>query len=59
MGRLTYFKPALAVVLAFVGAKMVAEPWLHLPIRVSLLVIAAILGGAILASVLRVQRPAS
>jgi tellurite resistance protein TerC len=59
MGRLAYFKPALAVVLAFVGAKMVAEPWLHLPVWVSLLVISAILGGAILASVLRVQRPAS
>jgi tellurite resistance protein TerC len=56
MGRLTYFRPALAAVLAFVGAKMVAEPWFHLPIWVSLLVIASLLGGAVLASVLRTPR---
>jgi tellurite resistance protein TerC len=56
MGRLVYFKPALALVLAFVGAKMVAEPWLHLPIWVSLLVIAGVLGGAVLASLLRARR---
>jgi tellurite resistance protein TerC len=53
IGRLAYFKPALAAVLAFVGAKMVAEPWLHVPLWVSLLVIAVLLGGAILASVVR------
>jgi tellurite resistance protein TerC len=58
MGRLTYFKPALATVLAFVGAKMVAEPWLHLPLWVSLLVIAGVLGLAVLASVLKPQRSA-
>jgi len=56
MGRLIYFKAALALVLAFVGAKMVAEPWLHLPIWVSLLVIAGVLGGAVLASLLRARR---
>jgi tellurite resistance protein TerC len=53
IGRLTYFKPALAAVLAFVGAKMVLEPWLRLPLWLSLLVIAAVLGGAVLASLLR------
>jgi tellurite resistance protein TerC len=53
MGRLTYFKPALATVLAFVGAKMVAEPWFHLPLWFSLLVIATVLGLAVLASALR------
>jgi tellurite resistance protein TerC len=58
MGRLTYFKPALATVLGFVGAKMVAEPWFHLPLWVSLLVIASVLGLAVLASALRPPRPA-
>ena len=58
MGRLTYFKPALATVLAFVGAKMVAEPWFHLSLWVSLLVIAGVLGGAVLASVLRPRHAA-
>ncbi len=56
IGRLTYFKPALAAVLAFVGAKMVAEPWVHLPLFVSLLVIAVLLGGAVLASAFRPPR---
>jgi tellurite resistance protein TerC len=56
MGRLTYFKPALATVLAFVGAKMVAEPWFHLPLWVSLLVIASVLGLAVLVSVLKSPR---
>lgn len=56
MGRLMYFKPALALVLAFVGSKMVAEPWLHVSISVSLSVIAAVLGAAVLASVLRARR---
>ena len=59
MGRLTYFKPALATVLGFVGAKMVAEPWFHLPLWVSLLVIASVLGFAVLASVLRSRCPPS
>jgi tellurite resistance protein TerC len=59
IGRLAYFKPVLAAVLAFVGAKMVAEPWVHLPLWVSLLVIAGLLGGAVLASVLRPPRAES
>ena len=59
MGKLFYFKPALAIVLAFVGAKMVAEPWFHLPLWVSLAVIAGVLGGAVLASVLRARRTSS
>ena len=59
MGKLFYFKPALAMVLAFVGAKMVAEPWFHLPLWISLAVIAALLGGAVVASVLRARRTSS
>lgn len=50
MGRMAYLKPALAVVLAFVGAKMVLEPWLHVPLWASLLVIAGVLGTAVLVS---------
>jgi tellurite resistance protein TerC len=58
MGRLIYFKLALALVLAFVGAKMVAEPWFRLPLWVSLAVIAGVLGGAVLASGLRARENA-
>ena len=50
MGRMAYLKPALAGVLGFVGAKMVVDPWFHLRLWVSLLVIAALLCMAVLAS---------
>ncbi len=41
----------LALVLLFVGAKMVLAGVIHVPIAASLLVIAAILGGSVLASI--------
>ena len=53
MGRMAYVKPAVAAVLVFVGAKMVVDPWLHLPLGLSLLVIAGLLSAAVLASLLR------
>jgi tellurite resistance protein TerC len=37
-------------VLIFIGAKMLAEPWIHVPTLVSLLVVAALLGIAVTAS---------
>jgi tellurite resistance protein TerC len=56
MGRMAYLKPALAAVLAFVGAKMVLDPWLHVPLWASLLVIAGLLAAAVWASVVRPPR---
>jgi tellurite resistance protein TerC len=41
--RLRYLKPGLAAVLAFVGLKMVVEPWYRVPTSASLAVIATIL----------------
>ena len=46
--RITFLKVGLAVVLMFVGAKMIAEPWLHISVGVSL---AAILGILVIAVV--------
>ncbi len=54
-GVLDYFRylsVGLAVVLLFVGAKMVAEPWLHIPVYLSLIVVGAILGLTMAASLL-------
>ncbi len=56
MGRMVYLKPALAAVLAFVGAKMLVDPWFHFPLWASLLVIASVLGAAVLASFARPSR---
>jgi integral membrane protein, TerC family len=36
LDKFAYLKVGLALVLIFVGAKMIAEPWLHIPVGVSL-----------------------
>jgi tellurite resistance protein TerC len=40
----------LAVVLAFVGVKMCIARWVPIPVQYSLLVIAAVLAGSVIAS---------
>ncbi len=45
-----HLKAGLAAILAFIGAKMLIEPWIALPTWVTLAVIAAILAVAALAS---------
>src|SRR6202162_3615510 len=47
-----YLGIGLAVVLMFVGAKMVAEPWLHVPVYISLSVVALLLLISVLLSLL-------
>jgi tellurite resistance protein TerC len=53
MGRFHYLKVGLGLVLAFVGVKMLLADVGKLPVAVSLGVIAALLGGSIVASLLR------
>jgi tellurite resistance protein TerC len=55
MQRFAYLKVGLAAVLVFVGAKMLIEDVYHVPIAVSLGVIALILSSAIVASLLRTR----
>ena len=50
MGKFHYLKYGLGLVLAFVGLKMLLSEWWHMPIALSLGVILALLGGAVLAS---------
>ena len=50
LARLRYLKPALAVVLGFVGLKMIVEPWMPIPVWLSLAVIAGVLVLAFTAS---------
>ena len=50
MDRFHRLKTGLAVVLTFVGVKMCIAQWLHIPVQVSLLVIAAVLSGSVIAS---------
>ena len=50
MDRFHRLKTGLAFILAFVGVKMCTEPWLHIPTAWSLLVILAMLGLSVAAS---------
>ena len=52
MHRFVYLKHGLALVLVFVGVKMMTEEVYHMPIAVSLGVIAVVLAGAIAASLI-------
>jgi tellurite resistance protein TerC len=50
--RIAYLKYGLALVLVFIGAKMIGEPWIHVPVDISLSVVVGILAIAVVASLL-------
>jgi tellurite resistance protein TerC len=52
LGRLRYLTVGLSLVLAFIGAKMIVEPWVHISVEISLAVVAGILLVALAASLL-------
>jgi len=54
--KFDYLQPGLAVILAFVGAKMILAEWFHIPTFISLGVIATVLAVAIVASI-KLNRP--
>ncbi len=52
LDRLRYLDAGLALVLIFIGGKMIGERWVHIPVSVSLGVVGGILLIALLASLL-------
>ena len=56
MGRFHYLRIGLGLVLAFVGAKMIASDIVTVSIGISLGVVAALIGGSIVVSLLRPRR---
>jgi len=54
--RFVYLKTGLAMVLVFVGAKMMLADVFHVPVLASLAVIATLIGGSIAASLLRANK---
>jgi tellurite resistance protein TerC len=48
--RFKYVQPGLALVLVFVGVKMVISDWVKIPVLISLAVIVVLVGGSIVAS---------
>jgi tellurite resistance protein TerC len=55
LGRFAYLKPGVAVILTFVGAKMILSPWVHVPVSLSLVIIATVLVAAVVLSVVRLR----
>ena len=50
--RLRFLDEGLAIVLVFIGGKMIGERWLHIPVAMSLGVVGGVLQIALLASLL-------
>lgn len=53
LDKFVYLKPGVGLILGFVGLKMIAGHWYHLPIGISLAVIVGILAGSIILSITR------
>jgi tellurite resistance protein TerC len=56
VGDLHYLKTGLALVLSFVGVKMLIADVYKIPIAVSLAVVVCLIGGAVVASLVRLRR---
>ena len=54
--KFSYLQQGIAVVLLYIGAKMLAEKWVHIPVWASLMVIIVCIGGAILYSVFNSEK---
>jgi len=59
MGQFMYLRQGLVAILGFVGAKMIASEWYEVPTLVSLVVVAAILLVAVIASTIGSRREAA
>jgi len=53
LGRLRYLTAGLSFVLVFIGGKMIAERWMHIPVQISLAIVGGMLLIALLASLLK------
>ena len=56
--RFHLLKYGLAMVLTFIGAKMLIAPWYHVPVQASLAIVAVLIGASVIASLIA-TRPAN
>ena len=54
--RFHLLKYGLALVLAFIGTKMLIAPWFHMPVQVSLGIVAVLIGGSVVASLVATRK---
>jgi tellurite resistance protein TerC len=54
--RFHLLKYGLAMVLAFIGAKMLIAPWYHVPVAASLATVAVLIGASVIASLIATRK---
>ena len=52
----SYLKYGLSVVLVFIGLKMLAMDWIHIPTRISLTIVVTVISSSVLVSILVARR---
>ncbi|TSA22680.1 MAG: TerC family protein [Betaproteobacteria bacterium] len=57
--RFHLLKYGLAMVLTFIGTKMLILPWVHIPVQVSLAVVATLIGSSVVASLIATRKKES
>jgi len=56
--RFHLLKYGLAMVLTFIGAKMLIAPWYHVPVAASLIIVAVLIGASVVASLIATRKGA-
>ena len=56
--RFQLLKYGLAMVLTFIGTKMLIAPWYHVPVQASLAIVAVLIGASVVASLIATREPA-
>ena len=56
--RFHLLKYGLAMVLTFIGAKMLIAPWYHVPVGASLAIVAVLIGASVVASLIATRKTA-
>ena len=57
--RFHLLKYGLAMVLTFIGTKMLIMPWYHVPVAASLAIVAALIGSSVIASLIATRKRAN
>ena len=58
-GRFHLLKYGLAMVLTFIGTKMLIAPWYHVPVAASLAIVAVLIGASVIASLIATRERSS
>ena len=58
-GRFHLLKYGLAMVLTFIGTKMLIAPWYHVPVAASLAIVAVLIGASVIASLFATRQGTS